>query len=78
MSRKFCLQDKVNDAELSTAALWSTLEAVAVAMSSEDAVCGTYCAAVRGAATAAYRIRQELQGILRCLDDEEETERSQR
>ena len=76
MTKRPCLQDRVNEAELSTAALWSTLEAVAVAMSLEDAVCGTYCDAVRGAATAAYHIRQELLRILSCLDDEEEPERS--
>lgn len=70
MSMQACLQDRVNEAELSTAALWSTLEAVAVAMSSEDAVCGTYCDAVRGAATAAYQIRKALQEVLACLSEE--------
>lgn len=68
VSVQACLQDRVNEAELSTAALWSTL--AAVAMSSEDAVCGTYCDAVRGVATAAYRIRKALREVLACLSEE--------
>lgn len=78
MSKIFCIQDRVNEAELATAALWSTLEAVAVAMNAEHAACETYSDAVRGAATAAFQIREELQEIRKCLNKEEQLERSQR
>lgn len=56
--------DRLEESANAVKTIWSTLEAVTVAMSAENAVCETYIDAVRGAADNAYRTKNALMQML--------------
>lgn len=56
--------DRIEESTYAVKIIWSTLEAVAVAMNDENAVCETYCDAIRGTADYAYQTKNHLNQML--------------